>query len=179
VRSGDIRGRRGRWRNLAKIQRVDSGRMTGRRKASLVAVAAVPLVVLLAAIWVVQLSPVTVPTVVRDRPALPSCGEETGTQAGSLNPEARQCFWDAYLAKRPAELISTRPTVEGDPVTSIYRILAAGSVEVFVDYRRDRFSKGGWSRLLCSGLRRLEGSPWQDDFGPGLGDGDCVVTRLG
>jgi hypothetical protein len=69
--------------------------------------------------------------------------------------------------------------VEGDPITSIYRILPGGSIEVFVDQRRDRYSKGGWYRLACQGLTRLQGSPWQDDFAPGLREGDCTVTTLG
>jgi hypothetical protein len=130
--------------------------------------AAAGLVVVLAVVawWLVPMTPLGVPSLVRDRSPLPSCGEETGTQSGSRNPEARRCFWDAYLAGRPAELISTRPTVEGDPITSIYRILPAGSIEVFVDQRRDRYSRGGWYRLGCLDLA-LNGGPgqaWYPDF---------------
>jgi hypothetical protein len=150
--------------------------MTGLTRVGRVGAVAGLVILLAAAWWIVQLSPLNVPAVVRDRPALPSCGQEARTQTDGLNQEARRCFWDAYLANRPAEFISTRPTVEGDPITSIYRILAAGSIEVFVDQRQDRYSKGGWYRLACPGLRLIEG--WREDFVPGLRDGDCTVTTL-
>jgi len=153
--------------------------MTRRTRIGPVVAAAALVLLLAGVLWVVQLSPLSVPAVVRDRAALPSCGQETRTQTGRLNLEARRCFWDAYLAGRPAEFTSTRPTVEGDPITSIYRILAAGSIEVFVDQRRDRYSKGGWLRLACPGLRLIDESQWLEDFVPGLRDDDCTVTPIG
>lgn len=128
---------------------------------------AVGIVILgVAAWWIAPMTPLGVPAVVRDRPPLPSCGEETGNlRTGSQNPSARRCFWEAYQAGRPAELISTRPTIEGDPITSIWRLLPNGLVEVFVDQRRDAWSKGGWYRLECVGLG-LNGSGmgWDPDF---------------
>ena len=129
--------------------------MSRRIKVSRVQVAVAIVVLMVAGYWITQFSPLSVPAVVRDRPALPSCGQEMATQL-VFNLQARQCFWDAYVANRPAEFISTRPTVEGDPITSIYRILGPASIEVFVDQRRDRYSKGGWYRLECLGLTRVE-----------------------
>ena len=88
---------------------------------------------------------------------------------------ARECFWQAYRAQRPAEFVSTRPTTEGDPITTIYRVLGAGRVEIFIDSTQDRFSAGGWQRLDCTRLTLGQSLAPAPDFGP---DNTCVETPL-
>lgn len=118
-----------------------------------------------------------VPPAVADRTVLPSCGSERATsQHGPWNEAARICFWDAYRAHRPAEFASTQLTTEGDPITSIYRVLGAGLVEIFIDSTQDRFaSDRGWQRLDCSTLATVHSLALAPDFGP---DNTCVATPL-
>jgi hypothetical protein len=56
----------------------------------------------------------------------------------------------------------------------IFRALPGGTIEVFIDHRQDQYSKGGWSWLQCSGLRRVE-APAGLELQPGLNDEDCSV----
>lgn len=119
----------------------------------------------------------TVPPDVARRIPLPACGIETATtQAGPWNVEARQCFLAAYRAGRPAELLVTRPTVEGDPIRTLFRILGPGRAEVFVDSTRDAWSARTWERFVCPSLVvSFDGSP-QPDFGM---DETCTGTTVG
>lgn len=113
------------------------------------------------------------------RGTLPWCGFEEVTLAGATsNPEGRSCFWDAYSHQLPAEFVSYQTTVEGDPITFIFRALPGGQAEVFVDQTQDRYSAGGWLRLTCPGLT-LSGDP--PVLLPGVvGDNprDCIETSL-
>ncbi len=105
------------------------------------------------------------PDLVVNRIALPSCGVEVAQPGGRWNEAGRACFWNAYLARRPAEFVTTMPTTEGDPITTIYRVLPDGSVEVFIDATRDRWGSGEWSRFVCRTLSRGQGRDPQVDFG--------------
>lgn len=96
---------------------------------------------------------------VERRAPLPSCGHESVTREGGYDVGARRCFWEAYRAGRPAEFVSTSVSVEGDPVTTIYRSVAPGRVEIYVDARRDRFGSGRWEKYTGTGLRLIEGGP--------------------
>ena len=116
------------------------------------------------------------PPAVANRTPLPSCGVEQATrQDGPWDDTARACFWEAYSAQRPAEIASTRLTTEGDPLTTIYRVLGPGRVEVFINQTHDRYSAGGWLRLDCSTLARTDSTTPAPDFGP---DDSCVETTL-
>jgi hypothetical protein len=116
------------------------------------------------------------PSVVADRTPLPSCGtEDATTQHGPWNAAARACFWSAYLAGGPAEFQSTRLTVEGDPVLTIYRALEPHRVEVFVDSTLDRYGFPGWARFDCATLSLSGAADPKPDFGP---DNSCVQSRL-
>ena len=58
-------------------------------------------------------------------------------------------------------------------MTWIYRVLAAGRVEVFVDASQDKYAAHrGWSRLDCTALNIDESTL---EFGPGS---SCVETPL-
>jgi hypothetical protein len=118
----------------------------------------------------------TAPVVVASRTLLPSCGVENATrQDGPWNEPGRTCFWGAYQAQRQAEFATTRLSIEGDPITSIYRILGAGRVEVFIDQTQDHWSAGGWLRLDCSALVAIDSTAPTPDFGPG---DSCVEATL-
>ena len=110
------------------------------------------------------------PASVDGRSPVPSCGVEQAGLGGPWNVPARTCFWSAYLNGQPAEFTSTRPTIEGAPITTIYRVLGPGQVEIIIDTRQDPYSNRGWAHLLCPRLIAQEGQP-QPDFG--WGD-DCV-----
>jgi hypothetical protein len=99
------------------------------------------------------LLPPPTPDWVTRRTELPDCGAEQIAQGGLPDREARACLLDAWRESRAAELVSERPSVEGDPITTIYRVHPDGSVDLFVDSTRDRFGSGEWERLTCLGLR--------------------------
>lgn len=96
------------------------------------------------------------PAWVVDRQPLPSCGEEVLGQGDAGDAEARSCLLEAFREGRGAELVSTRPTIEGDPVTRYVRVHPNGVVEIFVDATRDRFGSGEWERLRCERLVPIE-----------------------
>lgn len=114
------------------------------------------------------------PLVVRDRVALPECGEETAHVGIGANTDGRRCLWAAYQQDRPAEFITTQTTIEGDPITFIYRILPGGAVEVFIDSTQDAWSARTWLHLACRELALIDG-PGQPAFG--VGD-DCTETTI-
>ena len=120
------------------------------------------------------------PLAVRERTPLPACGVETASGGGGVNVEGRRCLWAAYQEHRPAEFISNQLTVEGDPITWIYRVGAGGDVEVFLDSTRDAWSAKSWIRLACPGLSLIEGAPGQPAISAGLNQpgGDCAETTI-
>ena len=121
------------------------------------------------------------PAVVRDRVALPSCGEERVRTGVDPNVAGRRCLWSAYRERRPAEFVTTQWSIEGDPITYVYRVLPGGAVEVFIDSTQDVWSARTWLHLACPGLSLVEGAPDQPAFGPGLGSqpgGECKETTI-
>ena len=96
------------------------------------------------------------PPEVTNREPLPFCGWEMieRTTGGDVYDAAiRDCFWSARDAGEPAEFISTGPTVEGDPITTIYRLLDTGELEILIDWSRDRFGPTpGWTYQRCESL---------------------------
>ena len=117
-----------------------------------------------------------VPEAVRTREPLPSCGVERATrQDGPWNVDARRCFLAAYRAAQPAEFASTRPTIEGDPIRMVFRILGPGRIEVFVDSTQDAWSARTWERYACPSLTvTFDGIP-QPEFGV---DEGCTATTV-
>jgi len=87
-----------------------------------------------------------------DRASLASCGEVTLEQGERLKLEGRsefECLRAAFTSGSGAELKVQSPTVEGDPVTSYYRVTPAGTTEVYVDSTQDGFSDQKWSFADC------------------------------
>ena len=138
---------------------------------------AVGVVVVLAFVFQRQLGALLwAPTPTLPTSAATFCGEEVAGHDGPLNVAARECFWAAYQQRRPAEFRTTRPTIEGDPVTWVYRIREDGVVELIVDSRQDKFSNRGIAFLECRELVRLDDPVLPDpiEFGPGDG---CVERQ--
>ena len=105
---------------------------------------------------------------------MPSCGSETVVHGPGKNIAARECFWDAYLNQRPAEFISTLTTIEGDPVTWVYRTAGGGGVEIFIDSTEDTWGFDGWTRMLCDRLSLDPNSPTIE-----FAWNDCAEEQLG
>lgn len=83
-----------------------------------------------------------VPAPVRD------CGTEVLRQdARPVDEAARDCVRQAFTAGTRAVFAVTRPTVEGDPVTTRVEVLGAGRLRVSVDRRADRFSVASDGRV--------------------------------
>ena len=97
------------------------------------------------------------PHTVRAREALYYCGAAPWGLATDIPPElgitqvdgAKACFEERLAAGQTAELIVVQPTIEGDPIISIFRVLADGSAEVFRDTTRDTFGSQAWFRYTC------------------------------
>ena len=89
------------------------------------------------------------PAEVQNRVALPACGVELVGRGGPWDLEARDCFWNAYLAGRPAEFITTRPSGGGEPLVAIFRTLGPGRVEVFADETAIR-GEPYWTHSTCA-----------------------------
>jgi hypothetical protein len=100
---------------------------------------------------VVATSPV--PDWIANRRPLAACGVETiGEEWRGVDTDARQCLLDAWQDGRGAELISTHPTREGDPVTDYLRVHENGTIEVFIDATQDTVGTDDWSRQTCERL---------------------------
>lgn len=92
----------------------------------------------------------TVPAATRS-PAITDCGTFNLSHGEGLPDSAVQCLLEAVGARRPARLIETRPTVEGDPIPVTYVAHADGRVEVITDSRQDRFGNQMIERRMCVG----------------------------
>ncbi|MEU5726104.1 DUF4362 domain-containing protein [Micromonospora sp. NPDC047738] len=79
------------------------------------------------------------------------CGSHEVGQSEGLPDAAITCFLDAVEARRPARLAETRPTIEGDPIRTVYVADADGAVQVTIDNRQDRFGSRGITRQTCTG----------------------------
>lgn len=111
-----------------------------------------------------QPTPGATPQAFLDREPLASCGEFTIEQGEQYPDDAMDCVEDA-IGAGGAELVLTAPTVEGDPVTTWYRALPTGGVEMWSDVRQDKFAGEGaaWYYTLCPSA-----------VSPLAGSGDCT-----
>ncbi len=81
------------------------------------------------------------------------CGVEQqvqGALAENLDETARRCFLDRHMSAQPAVFVEQFPTTEGDPIVTVWRTLADGSVAVDVDSTRDAFGSGAWNSRRCT-----------------------------
>ncbi len=93
----------------------------------------------------------------------PSCGHEVQTHGQGYDEAARTCLWDAYRAGRPAALVMTRHTIEGDPITLTLRVRSNTSIEVLED-NRDRFGARGLRSSVCKVLERSQTTNGRSGF---------------
>lgn len=97
------------------------------------------------------------PSQVALRDPLPVCGIEQSSGPGNTPSEAvRRCFLEAFMEGRPAEVVIILTTIEGDPITTIYRTRPGQPIEVFVDSTRDTFGSGAWETYGCTGLHEIQ-----------------------
>lgn len=88
------------------------------------------------------------PDTFRERKPFLSCGEFVLDQGA----EVPQAAWDCLAGgvADGAELVEVRPTIEGDPVISYYRVgPGIAGVEIYYDASFDAYGSGEWSRTLC------------------------------
>ena len=98
------------------------------------------------------------PDTVRGREALFYCGAIRRGLTTEIPPElgldrldgAEACFEERLAAGHTAELIVVNNTIEGDPLVSIFRLLADGSAEVFYDTSHDPLGSQAWFTYTCA-----------------------------
>lgn len=70
-------------------------------------------------------------------------------------PDLQDCLLSIDAQREGAEVLLTSLTAEGDPITTYYRVLPGGGVEVFTDATADSFGSGEWSHDLCPDVAAL------------------------
>ncbi|BAX96116.1 hypothetical protein MSTE_00781 [Mycobacteroides stephanolepidis] len=95
--------------------------------------------------------PTPPPKAFTDRTPLPSCGSYTfGFNSHAVPATQKDCMNVARASGRGGELKIVESTIEGDPVTTYYRVFSPQQqVEIFIDYSGDQFSNFGWSHFFC------------------------------
>lgn len=97
----------------------------------------------------IQPTPDSAPRAFLERAPLHSCGEFTIGLGEQVPATATECLENA-IGVDGAELVVTAPTDEGDPVVSWFRALPAGGMEIWADFRRDKFAgEASWQYSLC------------------------------
>lgn len=97
----------------------------------------------------IQPTPGPTPQGFLERAPLHSCGEFTLGLEEQLPATATACLENA-IGAGGAELVLTSPTDEGDPVVTWLRALPAGGMEIWADFRRDKFAgEAAWQYSLC------------------------------
>jgi hypothetical protein len=79
-----------------------------------------------------------------ERESLSSCGEVTLAQGEEIPQSAIDCMTGSGV-----ELSVTRPTTEGDPITSYFRTRAEGGLEFWADSTQDQWSDKSWHLYSC------------------------------
>jgi hypothetical protein len=102
-----------------------------------------------------QTKPATRPVDLRTDVA--DCGVHDVKQAEHLPAGAAQCIVDAVAAGNRGRMTVTRPTTEGDPITTVYGVDKDGSVVVSTDTTQDRFGNNGVVRERCTGPYTKDG----------------------
>jgi hypothetical protein len=95
----------------------------------------------------------------QSQPGVEDCGsyESLNEPVTAEQKEMNRCLLDAVAAARPAKLVVTLATVEGDPITHYFTVTDSGEIEVLVDATEDKFGSGGWSASTCTVLSEEDG----------------------
>ncbi|GLY32443.1 hypothetical protein [Kineosporia sp. NBRC 101731] len=97
---------------------------------------------------------VEVVTAAAETSAMTDCGTEVLDQSARISDQGADCFLGAVTAGDPATLEVTYPTVEGDPITQVFRNLGSGEIQVETDSTKDRFGSGEVETQVCTGPSR-------------------------
>jgi|GEM_PF-1697595 len=76
----------------------------------------------------------------------PFCGSDVRAEGEAGLSQPARCFLDRSLAEVDAVYVTTYPTTEGDPITTVYVAGRDGRVSVFTDMTRDSYGSGEWAR---------------------------------
>jgi hypothetical protein len=117
------------------------------------------------------------PSEVTARSSLPPCGVELIVDGSGYDLEARRCFWNAFVAGRQAEFITTRPTATGLPLLTIFRSLGDGKVEYFVD-ETAIWGARTWTHMSCPFITATVDPHVAIDWIPGSPVVQCEKERL-
>ncbi|MFI5891033.1 DUF4362 domain-containing protein [Actinoplanes sp. NPDC051513] len=79
------------------------------------------------------------------------CGAFDLGMGMGLPDDAARCLVEAARAGRPARLVVTRSTTEGDPIPVTYTTRADGKVDVVTDSREDAFGQQEITSETCTG----------------------------
>lgn len=94
---------------------------------------------------------------------LKPCGVETIVHGSGYDGAARECIWQAYVAREPAEFTTTHTTIEGDPIVYRIQITLKGFI-VTVD-SKDRYGTQGVFTHTCGAFERIRQEEHPDRFG--------------
>lgn len=64
------------------------------------------------------------------------------------------CLVAAFQEGKPARLIVTRSTMEGDPLPMTYLVTGPNSLSFIVDATQDKFGSGQVEQQTCTGVER-------------------------
>ncbi len=104
------------------------------------------------------------------------CGVEESVHGEGLDPVARQCLLDAFLAGEAATFVERTVTIEGDPIITTFRTHGSAPVEVTYDARQDAFGSGRIELIACE--RLLTVAEWNAASGAGMPE-DYVFVQDG
>lgn len=97
------------------------------------------------------------------------CGTEVNRHGQGIDPRARECLWQRYIADVPGEFTTTAYTTEGDPITYQVRVNARTDIRVLVD-SQDHFGTMGQFGYACRRMEREgQGFALTDCRGPAPG----------
>lgn len=104
------------------------------------------------------------------------CGVEQNVHGEGLDPVARQCLLDAFLAGEAAVFVERSVTDEGDPIIRTFRTHGIAPVELTHDARQDSFGSGRIELIACE--RLLTVAEWNAATGAGMPE-DFVFVQDG
>lgn len=78
------------------------------------------------------------------------CGAVVADHTGTVPQGPVDCLLNAVAAGKPAYLVVTTSTIEGDPVFSVYQVVGAQAVQNVLDARWDSYGSGELTRQRCS-----------------------------
>lgn len=97
--------------------------------------------------------PLSALTPASDEPIEVDCGIDLLWQGERPSPARLTCFLDALAAGQLAQVQIVTPSVEGTLVPITYRGASTDKVEVFTDFRNDRYGTGRVEYQTCVGPR--------------------------